>query len=348
MLRKTLPAAALLAALSGQASANDGFGGLSATGLQFDKTGEVQMLSEDLFISLKTIRVAYVFRHLGSADVTGEIIFPLPPVNLASLAESDFAIDRAALARDNFVNFTATVDGKAVAVKTDRIAIIEPPYDENRPVSAAYNSPGRDVTEALEAYGVPVSLDTAAVQRGLDGLTGPAKADLARQEIVYLDGEVALPAWSVVTRFHWTQTFPAGRDVAIAHSYDGAFPGGIFGWSAESEPDSWQAQLVKKYCIDTGTQAAIKKALTPGEDRTYWTGMAHYVDYVLTTANTWAGPIGSFKLTLDKGDPKNLISLCIDGIRKTGPTTFVVEKKEFTPQRDLSVLLVQGVDTSAQ
>ena len=50
---------------------------------------------------------------------------------------------------------------------------------------------------------------------------------------------------------------------------------------------------------------------------------------------------GKFSLTLDKGDPKNVISLCADGVKKTGPTTFVVEKTDYSPDRDLEVLIVQ-------
>ncbi|MCC6919113.1 MAG: DUF4424 family protein [Alphaproteobacteria bacterium] len=351
MRRIWVAATAAAALLCGPASANDGFGGLTATGLQFDKTGVVQMLSEDLYISLKQVRVAYIFRHRGGADVTGEVIFPLPPVNLMSLRESDFAIDPDTLDKPNFVHFTVTVDGRAVPVKTDRIAVIEPDYDENRPISEVYTAPGRDVTAVLEKYGIPLSLRPETVGAVLAKLPKAAKDDLAAQGIieVYEGAENgADPRWSIVERYHWTQTFAAGRDVKIAHSYDGAFPGGVFGWNAVTEPDSWQANLTKTYCIDGGTQKAIRKALRKSDGEESWYGMAYYIDYVLTTAKTWAGPIGDFRLTIDKGDPRNVISLCVDGIKKTGPTTFVVEKKDFVPDRDLSILLVPSVDTMPQ
>jgi hypothetical protein len=42
---------------------------------------------------------------------------------------------------------------------------------------------------------------------------------------------------------------------------------------------------------------------------------------VLKTGANWAGPIGDFRLTLNKGDPKALISFCETGVVKTGPTT---------------------------
>jgi hypothetical protein len=62
---------------------------------------------------------------------------------------------------------------------------------------------------------------------------------------------------------------------------------------------------------------------------------------VLRTANSWAGPIGKFRLTLDKGAAENVISLCADGLKKTGPTTFVMEKANFTPTSDLEILLAK-------
>ncbi len=74
------------------------------------------------------------------------------------------------------------------------------------------------------------------------------------------------------------------------------------------------------------------------------TGTAILLDYVLTTANTWQGPIGVFRLAIDKGKPGNVLSLCIDGLRKTGPTSFAVEKKDFTPTRDLRLLIVSGLE----
>ena len=69
------------------AFANDGYGGLSATGLTFGQTEAVAMQEEDLYIGPKKIKVAYVFQNLTDKDVTGEVIFPLPPIMLAAMME---------------------------------------------------------------------------------------------------------------------------------------------------------------------------------------------------------------------------------------------------------------------
>ena len=68
-------------------------------------------------------------------------------------------------------------------------------------------------------------------------------------------------------------------------------------------------------------------------------GTAYNLAYVLRTANSWAGPIGDFRLTLDKGAKENIISLCAEGVEKTGPTTFEIRKTDFTPDRDLDILI---------
>lgn len=327
--------------------ANDGFGGISATGLTFAQTEAVAMESEDLFIGIDRITVDYVFRNTTAQDVTGEVIFPLPPISLAAMMNSDWNLpdDRG---RDNLLNFEAKVDGAKVPVQIDRIAVIEPEWVENRPLSEQYDTPGRDVTADLTRYGIPLTVDTDALSAMLLALDPDTQAQLMAAglaDFYTMDGEPGpatevYPAWSVVLRYHWTQTFPAGKAVAISHAYENRPSGGLFGWTHPPVED-YQKDDQARYCIDNGTSKAMAKALrVEGQD--YAMGMDYRIAYVLRTANSWAGPIGKFRLTLDKGSPRNVISLCAEGIEKTSPTTFVMEKTNFTPTRDLEILVVQA------
>lgn len=330
-------ALALCTLTAAPALANDGFGGLSATGLTFGQTEAVAMETEDLHISPTRIEVAYTFRNLTDQDVTGEVIFPLPPISLELLTNSDWNLPEDA-GRDDLLGFTASVEGKPVAVRIDRIAVIEPEWDARRPIAAQYDTPGRDVTAALVAAGVPLSVDIAAVQAELLALPQAQQQALQAAGLAdFVEGE-AWPHWSVVIRYHWTQTFPAGARLKVAHGYDHRPPGGIFVWS-HPPSEGWTAELAAQYCVDEATSKGIVKRLKR-PDTGESVGSAQYIDYVLRTANSWAGPIGQFRLTLDKGSERNIISLCADGIKKTGPTTFVWERENFTPQRDLSVLIV--------
>lgn len=345
---RPLPALAALCALSLPAAANDGFGGLSATGLTFGRTDAVAMLEEELFIGLDRISVDYLFRNTTDADVTGEVIFPLPPVPAWSGYEGMMNLPED-LTRDDLVDFTATVDGMPVAVKIDRIAVLEEPWDENRPPSAQYDSPGRDVTADLDRLGLPLTLEVETLRAALLALGPEERAEAAALGLAgYLPADPApgspeevWAAWSIVTRYHWTQTFPAGQEVRVHHDYLNLPPGGLFYWS--EPPEDWQEHLREAYCIDRGTSKAILKALAQPDPELGDFGTAFHISYVLRTANSWAGPIGRFRLTLDKGAAENVISLCAEGVRKTGPTTFVVEKTDYTPDRDLEVLVVVPV-----
>jgi hypothetical protein len=139
------------------ANANDGIGGLSATGLTFGQTDAVQMGEEDLFISKTAIRVSYLFRNISDRDVTGEVIFPLPPIALTNLMFSDMNLP-ADTGRENLVAFTAVADGQPVKVSTDGVAVINTVSAENNP-ARQYDTPGREVTGELASYGIPLILN---------------------------------------------------------------------------------------------------------------------------------------------------------------------------------------------
>jgi len=330
-----------------RATANDGFGGLTATGLQFGKSASVRMLSEELFLSPQQVRVRYLFRNDTKETVQGEVIFPLPPIALAELQESGFALPEEKLQRDNVVDFTALVNGKKIAVSIERIAVIEPPYDAARQNSTRYDAPGKDVTAELKGFGIPLSLDVKKVAAALARLPQPVQAKIkARGLADFFPGDPAVPAWSIIERYHWPQTFAPGQEVTIEHSYHPAPPGGIFVWPKKPEDlDPYQHELIRTYCIDAPTQKAIRKLIHPStRPQSPGTGTALLLDYVLTTANTWHGPIGRFHLTIDKGHPRNVLSLCMEGIHKTGPTTFEVEQQDYRPERDLRLLIVTGLD----
>lgn len=341
--RLPLPFLAALCLMSLPAHANDGWGGLASTGLTFGQTEAVAMLEEDLFISRDQIRVDYLFKNITDSDVTGEVIFPMPPVPLTQVYYSEWNLPEDRNAAD-LVGFTATVDGQDQPVTIDRLAVIEPPYDENAPLARQYDTPGRDVTAEITALGLPLTVDHASLGAALLALPEDKRqAAIAAGLAEYIDAGPGYPAeaialWSVVLRYHWTQTFPAGAETRISHSYTNRAPGSIFPWEHPA-PDYRQYE-VDRYCIDEGTSKALVKRLQHPEfnDGTAM-GTAYYIDYVLRTANSWAGPIGKFRLTIDKGAEENIISLCADGVKKTGPTTFVVEKTNYVPDRDLQILL---------
>jgi hypothetical protein len=123
----------------------------------------------------------------------------------------------------------------------------------------------------------------------------------------------------------WRQRFPAGATVRISHQYR-ASPDGMSVSAGTSE--DWQKL---GYCVGPKLAAVL------GRDTHPFTR----VRYVLTTGANWSGPIRHFRLVLERIKPRQRISLCLDGLERTSPTTFQLDRKDFTPTEDLNVVFIE-------
>ncbi len=323
--------AALFAAVA-HTHANDGFGGIGANGLEFAQNDRVAMKSEDLFISPKKIAVSYVFENTSDEDVTGEVIFPLPPIALQELKDRDSNLPKDP-DRENLVNFTVEVDGQSITPDIERRAVLVSFSARIGDPGGGEEVGGEDITALLKEVGVPLTLEPDRLIAALDALP-PAKIQkLVSAKLLDVDNDLQgydrySFNWGISIRYHWNQTFPAGAQVSIRHEYENHPPGGVWMWQHPVPDGEWQQEIARRYCIDDETSKALTRCQA-----------AYQIDYILRTANTWKGPIGKFKLTIDKGDPRNILSLCADGVEKIGPTTFVIEKTDYTPPEDLSILI---------
>lgn len=94
-MKVTVPLVALCLALSPPALANDSTAETAAGGLVLTRTDAVAMVSEDLFVSARKVRVAYVFRNRTRKDVTVTVAFPMPDRELLDESEQDTAVPAA-------------------------------------------------------------------------------------------------------------------------------------------------------------------------------------------------------------------------------------------------------------
>jgi hypothetical protein len=328
-------AATLAATLAVSASANDSTAELAAGGLVLTTTDAIAMKSEDLFISAEEVRVRYVFINTSGQDVTTRVAFPMPDIGGPDFFFHDTNIpggeDPA-----NLLAFVTRIDGQPVKMAVEQRAFVN----------------GGDRTEWLTSRGIPLALHVDGVIARLDALP---KAD--REEAVaiglaipdeYDNGggkgwEIHLnPAWILKTTFHWEQTFPAGREIVVEHSYKpatGGSVGTIVGSPAFQTTPDW-AETRDRYCIDSAFLAAVKKGQGTANYPPY---TEERIAYVLKTGGNWAGPIGDFRMVIDKGSPANLVSFCASGVKKIGPTTFEVRKTNWKPDRDLSILILKPI-----
>ena len=107
----------LLVATGWPARANDSAAELSIGGLQFVRTNDVAMESEDLRIALDKISVRYQFTNVTTKPVTLTVAFPLPDIDLSE------AENIALPSNDpvNFVDFETKVDGTPAPLSRQKI-----------------------------------------------------------------------------------------------------------------------------------------------------------------------------------------------------------------------------------
>jgi hypothetical protein len=70
-----------------------------------------------------------------------------------------------------------------------------------------------------------------------------------------------------------------------------------------------------------------------------------YIDFILTTANTWKTPIEDFTLIVErphlKGAQQNLVSFCWDGpVAKLDADHFEAHLTNFVPKKELRIGLI--------
>ena len=130
--------------------------GFAATGLTFGQTDAVAMEEEDLFIGIDKDRGRLcVPQHSPTSDVTGEVIFPLPPdLRLGGMMNSMMNLPED-LTQDDLVGFhrhrrRQAGRGADRPHRRGRAAVGGRP-----PAAAQYDTPGRDVTADLERLGHP-------------------------------------------------------------------------------------------------------------------------------------------------------------------------------------------------
>jgi len=333
ILRVVFAAACSVAALSG-VRANDSTAQLATGGLIFVHNDQVELRHEDLFISAAEVKVRYRFFNKTDRDVKVLVAFPMPDIK----AEQELAI---ALPSDDPVNaldFSTSVNGQKVNTQV-----------EQRVVAA-----GIDRTSYLQDLGLPLAPHLGTTNDALDRLPREKWDELIRLGLAEIEEydigkgmqQHLAARWTLRTTFYWEQVFPAKTDTVIEHRYRpsvGETAGTGFG-SKDAEKEDWFAEYSRKYCIDKGFLAAVARAKKDAKGEFGAPFTEERIDYILKTGANWSGPIGEFRLVVDKGHPDNLISFCGQGVKKIAPTQFEVVKKDFRPEGNLSVLILKKFD----
>lgn len=312
--------AAMLGSAVATADANDSTAVLGAGGLQLVRTQAIALVSEDLYVSADAVRVRYRFRNVTAAPVTYTVAFPLPPLDAIVPEAMNIVLPNAA--SPNFVDFAMTVDGQPVAPKIEeRVTAL-----------------GVDRTQMLRAMNLPLNPIADGLYQTLEALPAPERDALNAAGLVYVDDYSVQAAWRLETTFYWDQTFPPGGDVVVEHSYRPVVGHFFFGDYVLED-----AEMRATYCIDSAFDKAARAKLAAIADSMNPYLEGRRISYILTTANNWATSIGSFRLVVDKGIADAIVSFCGTGVKKIGPTEFEVTATDFTPDRELDILIAAPI-----
>lgn len=322
--------AAALLACAVPSLANDSEAEVGIGGITLRPSTDLVMQSEDLFISEELVKVSYRFLNPTDRDITTTVAFPLP-------AQPRGMIDRWYDMENrqdwSDFGFSTWVDGKPV-----RLALIERAMIGER-----------DITERVLELGLPIYWPVAYGEPGvLEKLSETERRRLVAEGLAVEDeafGGDLVPAWDHVAFFVREQTFPADSTVEVRHEYV-PIAGGSVGGALEKQIREDSPQIIadyrKRFCTDDYFLGGVDRRLAalrkPGYAAYY---METWLGYVLSSGANWKGPIGRFRLVVDKGSPDNLVSFCLDGVEKIGPTQFEVRKTNFEPDRDLDILIVK-------
>ncbi len=326
-----------LLALAGPVGANDSSAELSTGGLVLTANGDIEMRSEDLYVSPAQIRVNYVFYNPTDRDVTTLVAFPMPDIVVDG---PDAIITVPTQDPVNLFGFIAKINGDPVSTHVEQKAL----------------AGGKDRTEVLRRLEVPLAPHLATTQTAIDALPAAAKKelkDLGMVETSEYDAGKGMethfePRWTLKSTFFWNQTFPKNADTAIEHTYAPSVGGAaqtLVGRDKQAMRDEDGyirdeiARYEKKYCLDDALVSTLEKARKgSGQDLAPYAEQR--ISYILKTGANWAKPIGSFRLVVDKIKPSYLVSFCGEGVKKIAATEFEMKKQDFTPSSDLDILFL--------
>ena len=326
--------AALLALLASLAAApalaNDTTAELKTGGLEYTRSDEISMEEETLYISPREVRVDYLYRNTTDHPVETYVAFPMPDI----AGSPEQIVDAGNVESDNFLGFTVTQDGVA----------IEPMLQQRVLVGAV------DLTDLVRDAGIPMNPRSDRAYQALNKLPQATIDDwLARGLVIadiFDDGsggkQKYYPYWTLKSAYYWKTTFAPGKDIQVSHSYHPSVGGTVAATFLDEndQPKGERFEEYKaKYCIDDAFVRIAQKSVEAMRDGEPYL-VERWISYILTTGTNWSGPIKKFTLVVDKREPDNFVSFCGDGVRKTGPTTFEMTATDFSPQKELDILLL--------
>ncbi len=300
--------------------ANDAAGIVLPTGgVVFEKQDGIKMQVEALYIRPEQIEVSYLFENTTDKDITTQVFFPFPEMQAVEVFPSSGGKN------PHTYDFILWVNGEYKDYQAHWV-IKQNDRDISEYVSIFFRFPDEVITDQ-------------ELDRRIGMLPNYIRQVLQDKKIVEWDWLVdwdkgEFQAWTMANdiywkkqvMYFWEQTFPAKQTVAIRHQYI---------------PTNLSSNTGQPYskCLDTSSERydTFMHELPPGDTKFRFNEHLHaqrYLEYILTTANNWQGPIENFNLLVES--PLKSVG-CFDGEEFYGGKYYTVNRQNYTPESDMSV-----------
>jgi hypothetical protein len=328
--------------------ADDSAAAIAAGGLVPRHETRIVMAREVLQISLKKVVVDYDFRNDTDKDVTTEMAFPIPPYKNGYSSE---------IQEDSFQSFRLWVDGKPVKYESEVKATLE----------------DKDVTALLLANHIDISTfghfddsvdanhEEHIIVHDFSRLSKATQSQLIKEGLFDdQDDQRIFGNWTVHLQYHWTQTFPAHSTVHIRHEYTP-----VVGFEDmpretidlylmpmkdrsaakfEYPPTPEDLKLLDSFCPALSMLHGIQQRLDADASKAEHLALPQWVDFILTSANTWKRPIEDFTLIVERPKPEHggkiFISFCSPAngtVEKLDADHLQVHLTNFVPTSELHI-----------
>lgn len=339
--------------------ANDSSSELAAGGLVLTKTDAISMQREDLTLTPDLVKVRYEMRNDTGRPVTLRVAFPMPDMPVLTPAgwnqfgpkgqERAHNIEMPTVWDANFLGFNVSADGQYLTPETEVRADLP---DGRNIVKELYRIGGWRLVLQPAFY----QIDPTMKQIGVDDVGPTISQALLKLHAVDGDDKAGMPLWTTRIALHWMQTFKPGVTI-LEHRYrpvlgaqlvapEGKEPGTLDldhgKWAGSGSTD-----LVGDYCITGDVETKMRAAYRSLGKSEFV--VAPTLAYILRTARNWAGPIGTFHLTIegtaaahgDRLGPVGAIALCSDfPVSETAPKHWEATVSNYVPSMDLRILML--------
>lgn len=296
--------------------------GYAATGPLFDLPAGVSVASEEIRISISAVRLTYIFRSSRRQTVHFRFTMPAMPVDASpdaiGTAEGDsvagLIADRQPI---NYLQLAVRIDNRLLAPIGHGRALLD----------------GKDVTRPLLDAGVPLLYDLYS-EAPWSKLAPDMRAMLEARGLLQLNAA----QWSYQASFEWDGQLEPGetrlevRYVPIPRYWSDItlnnFPEMAIGGSA-----------TRAYCIDEAVRRAFLSGRHPYD--------LYTVTHLAAPSARQRGPVGRYRLVVDKPHGSDLVAFCPIAARKTAPTHFEWTATNYIPGGETGVLFFSNPDAAA-